>query len=399
MNMKQKTALITGITGQDGAYLAEYLLKKGYIVHGIKRRSSSFNTERIDHIYQDPHVEDQKFMLHFGDLTDSMNLTRIIQEVQPDEIYNLAAMSHVAVSFEIPEYVANADGVGTLRLLEAVRLLGLSDKTRIYQASTSELYGMVQQVPQSEKTPFYPRSPYAVAKMYAYWITVNYREAYNMYACNGILFNHESPIRGETFVTRKITRAVSRIALSLQEKVFLGNLSSKRDWGHAKDYIKGMYLILQQDEPDDYVLATGVTTEIREFIRMSFAELGLEIAFKGKGAEEKGFLVGINEKVFIEKVGEQYLENIRKRLSTSPSALTSTLASASPVVSVDPRYYRPTEVDLLIGDPSKANEKLGWKPEYALKGLVEDMMLSDIRLMKKESYLKDGGFRTLNYFE
>lgn len=390
-----KTALITGITGQDGAYLAEYLLKKGYFVHGIKRRSSLFNTDRIDHLYEDPHIEDKSLTLHYGDLTDSMNLTRIIQEVQPDEIYNLAAMSHVAVSFEIPEYVANADGVGTLRILEAVRLLGLGRITRIYQASTSELYGMVQEVPQSEKTPFYPRSPYAVAKMYAYWITVNYREAYKMHASNGILFNHESPIRGETFVTSKITRAVSRIVLGMQEKVFLGNLSSKRDWGHAKDYIKGMYLILQQDEPDDYVLATGVTTEIREFIRMAFAELGLEIAFKGQGAEEKGYLVGIDEGLFKKAVGEQYLENILKRLSTSASTSTST----SPVVAVDPRYFRPTEVDLLIGDPTKANEKLGWKPEYDLKGLVEDMMQSDIQLMKKEAYLRDGGFRTMNYFE
>jgi len=390
-----KTALITGVTGQDGAYLSEFLLKKGYTVHGIKRRSSLFNTDRIDHIYEDPHVENQKFVLHYGDLTDSMNLTRIIQEVQPDEIYNLAAMSHVQVSFETPEYVANADGIGTLRILEAVKLLGLAQRTRIYQASTSELYGLVQQVPQSEKTPFYPRSPYAVAKMYAYWITVNYREAYNMYACNGILFNHESPIRGETFVTRKITRAVSRIALGMQEKVFLGNLSSRRDWGHAKDYIKGMYLILQQDEPDDYVLATGVTTEIREFIRMAFAELGLEIVFKGQNADEKGYLVGIDEKLFVTKVGEGYLENIKKRISP----LTSTSTSPFSLVEVDPRYFRPTEVDLLIGDPTKAREKLGWYPEYDLKGLVEDMMQSDIHLMKKEAYLREGGFRTMNYFE
>ncbi|MCF6171903.1 MAG: GDP-mannose 4,6-dehydratase, partial [Bacteroidales bacterium] len=308
--MNKKTALITGITGQDGAYLAEYLIKKGYLVHGIKRRSSLFNTDRIDHLYEDPHVENKRLTLHYGDLTDSMNLTRIIQETQPDEIYNLAAMSHVQVSFDTPEYTANADGLGTLRILEAVRLLGLTKKTKIYQASTSELYGMVQEVPQNERTPFYPRSPYGVAKMYAYWITVNYREAYGMYACNGILFNHESPIRGETFVTRKITRAVSRIALGMQEKVFLGNLGSKRDWGHAKDYIKGMYLILQQDEPEDYVLATGVTTEIREFIRMSFAELGLELVFHGEGADEKGYIVGIDEKVFIEKAGAQYLEQI-----------------------------------------------------------------------------------------
>jgi GDPmannose 4,6-dehydratase len=385
-----KTALITGVTGQDGAYLSEFLLKKGYIVHGLKRRSSMFNTDRIDHIFQDPHVDNANFILHYGDMTDSTNLIRIIQEVQPDEIYNLAAMSHVHVSFDTPEYTANADGLGTLRLLEAIRILGLEKKTRIYQASTSELYGMVQEVPQTEKTPFYPRSPYAVAKMYAYWITVNYREAYNLYACNGILFNHESPIRGETFVTRKITRAVSRIALGMQEKVFLGNLSSKRDWGHAKDFIKGMYLILQQDEPDDYVLATGVTTEIREFIRISFAELGLEIIFKGKKRDEKGYLVGINEKVFVKKVGEQYIENIK-------SIIAETVNNA--VVEVDSRYFRPTEVDLLLGDPSKANEKLGWIPEYDLQGLVEDMISSDVQLMKKESYLKEGGFRIMNYFE
>ena len=312
-----KTALITGITGQDGAYLAEYLIKKGYIVHGIKRRASLFNTDRIDHLYQDPHEKERNFILHYGDLTDSMNLTRIIQEVQPDEIYNLAAMSHVQVSFGTPEYTANADGIGTLRILEAVRLLGLIKKTRIYQASTSELYGLVHEVPQSEKTPFYPRSPYAVAKLYAYWITVNYREAYGMYASNGILFNHESPIRGETFVTRKITRAVSRIALGMQEKIFLGNLSSKRDWGHAKDYIKGMYLILQQDKPDDYVLATGITTSIREFIRMSFAEIGLEITFRGKGKAEKGCLTAIDENLFTQKVGEQYLANIKQKIAPS----------------------------------------------------------------------------------
>jgi len=394
--MKSKIALITGITGQDGAYLTEYLLKKGYIVHGIKRRSSLFNTDRIDHLYEDPHVENKRLNLHYGDLTDSMNITRIIQEVQPDEIYNLAAMSHVKVSFDTPEYVANADGLGTLRILEAVRLLGLSNKTKVYQASTSELYGLVQEVPQSEKTPFYPRSPYAVAKMYAYWITVNYREAYDMFACNGILFNHESPIRGETFVTRKVTRAVSRIVLGMQDKVFMGNLSSKRDWGHAKDYIKGMYLILQQEEPDDYVLATGITTEIREFIRMSFAETGLEIEFTGTGADEKGYLVGIDEKLFIQKVGEQYLENIKSKITPSLShSVTQSLA----LVEVDPRYFRPTEVDLLIGNPTKAQTKLGWKPEYNLKGLVEDMMQSDINLMKKDAYLREGGFRTMNYFE
>ncbi len=391
--MSQKTALITGVTGQDGAYLSEYLLKKGYVVHGIKRRSSLFNTDRIDHIYQDPHVENRNFMLHYGDMTDSMNLTRIIQEVQPDEIYNLAAMSHVAVSFETPEYTANADGIGTLRLLEAVRLLGLTEKTRIYQASTSELYGLVQQVPQSEKTPFYPRSPYAVAKMYAYWITVNYREAYKMHANNGILFNHESPIRGETFVTRKVTRALSRIALGMQQTVYMGNLSSKRDWGHAKDYIKAMYLILQQDEPDDYVIATGITTTIRDFIRMAAAELGMEITFTGEGAEEKGYLKAIDEKLFCEKVGEKYLEAIKNRMVSSPTG------GAVPFVAVDPQYFRPTEVDLLIGDPTKAMTKLGWKPQYDLKGLVEDMMQSDIHLMKKDAYLREGGYRTLNYFE
>ena len=390
-----KTALITGITGQDGAYLAEYLIKKGYKVHGIKRRASSFNTERIDHIYQDPHVENRNLILHYGDLTDSMNLTRIIQEVQPDEIYNLAAMSHVAVSFETPEYVANADGIGTLRLLEAVRLLGLSKITRIYQASTSELYGMVQEVPQSEKTPFYPRSPYAVAKMYAYWITVNYREAYNMHATNGILFNHESPIRGETFVTRKVTRAISRIALGMQDRVYLGNLSSKRDWGHAKDYIRAMHAILQQDEPDDYVIATGITTTIRDFIKMSAAEIGLELTFKGEGADEKGYVTDINENKFIQKVGEKYLKNMLAKVST----LMGGDLEGGAIVAVDPQYFRPTEVELLIGDPTKAHEKLGWKPEYDLKGLVEDMMQSDIQLMKKDAYLKDGGFRTLNYFE
>lgn len=382
-----KTALITGVTGQDGAYLSEYLLKKGYIVHGIKRRSSLFNTDRIDHLYQEPHLDHRNFILHYGDMTDSMNLTRIIQEVQPDEIYNLAAMSHVKVSFDTPEYTANADGIGTLRILEAVRLLGL--KSRIYQASTSELYGLVQQVPQTEKTPFYPRSPYAVAKMYAYWITVNYREAYGMHASNGILFNHESPVRGETFVTRKVTRAISRIALGMQDKVFLGNLSSKRDWGHAKDYIKAMYLILQQDQPDDYVIATGVTTTIRDFIRMACNEVGLEVSFTGAGADEKGFLSGIDEKIFTEKVGEAYLEGIRKRLKDGNPEF----------VSVDPMYFRPTEVELLIGDATKARTKLNWTPKYDLAGLVADMMQSDIHLMQKDAYLKDGGYRTLNYFE
>ena len=393
--MKQKTALITGVTGQDGAYLSEYLLRKGYLVHGLKRRSSMLNTERIDHLYQDPHTENRNLFLHYGDLTDSMNLTRIIQEVQPDEIYNLAAMSHVQVSFETPEYTANADGIGTLRILEAVRLLGLTKKTRIYQASTSELYGMVQQVPQTEKTPFYPRSPYAVAKMYAYWITVNYREAYGIHASNGILFNHESPIRGETFVTRKVTRALSRIALGMQDKLFMGNLNSKRDWGHAKDYIKAMYLILQQDEPDDYVIATGVTTTIRDFIRMAAAEIGLELYFTGEGVNDKGYLTGIDEKIFADKVGEQYLENLKTRISLSHS---HPLAS-SQIVGVDPAYFRPTEVDLLIGNPTKANTKLGWIPQYDLKGLVEDMMQSDVRLMKKDAWLREGGYRTMNYFE
>ena len=381
----KKVALITGITGQDGAYLAELLLKKGYIVHGLKRRSSMFNTERIDHLYQDPHVNDRNLLLHYGDMTDSMNLTRIIQETQPDEIYNLAAMSHVKVSFDTPEYTANADGIGTLRLLEAVRLLNLTHKTRIYQASTSELYGMVQEVPQKETTPFYPRSPYAVAKMYAYWITVNYREAYGMHASNGILFNHESPLRGETFVTRKITRAASRIAMGMQSKLFLGNLSSKRDWGHAKDYVRAMYLILQQDTPDDYVIATGITTEVREFVRMAFGEIGLIIAFKGDGKDEKGFIDSIDEAKFTEWVGADFLEIVR--------------AIKEPVIEVDANYFRPTEVDLLIGDATKSRTKLNWIPEYDLKALVEDMMRSDVKLMKKETYLKEGGFKVLNYFE
>ena len=382
-----KTALITGVTGQDGAYLSEYLLKKGYVVHGIKRRSSLLNTDRIDHLYQDPHTDQRNFILHYGDMTDSMNLTRIIQEVQPDEIYNLAAMSHVKVSFDIPEYTANADGMGTLRILEAVRLLGM--KSRIYQASTSELFGLVQQVPQSEKTPFYPRSPYAVAKMYAYWITVNYREAYGMHASNGILFNHESPVRGETFVTRKVTRAISRIALGMQDTVYMGNLSSKRDWGHAKDYVKAMYLILQQDQPDDYVIATGITTTIRDFIQMACNEIGMEISFKGSGADEVGFITAIDEKTFIEKVGEKYVEKIRERIKTKNAE----------IVRVDPMYFRPTEVELLIGDPTKAQTKLNWHPQYDLAGLVADMMQSDIRLMQKDAYLKDGGYQTLNYFE
>lgn len=381
----KKVALISGITGQDGAYLAELLLKKGYIVHGIKRRSSLFNTDRIDHLYQDPHVENRNLILHYGDLTDSMNLTRIIQETQPDEIYNLAAMSHVKVSFDTPEYTANADGIGTLRILEAVRLLGMTKKTRIYQASTSELYGLVQEIPQKETTPFYPRSPYAVAKMYAYWITVNYREAYGMHASNGILFNHESPMRGETFVTRKITRATARIAMGMQERTYLGNMSARRDWGHAKDYVRAMWLVMQQDEPDDYVIATGVTTEVREFVRLAFAELGLHIEFRGTGLDEKGFIGSIDEDRFVEAVGAEFLPHI-KEVTRS-------------VVEVDPAYFRPTEVELLIGDATKARTKLGWMPEYDLKGLVEDMMKSDVKLMKKATYLKDGGFRIMNYFE
>jgi len=381
----KKTALITGITGQDGAYLAELLLKKGYTVHGLKRRSSLFNTDRIDHLYQDPHVDNRNLILHYGDMTDSMNLTRIIQETQPDEIYNLAAMSHVKVSFDTPEYTANADGIGTLRILEAVRLLGLAQKTRIYQASTSELYGLVQEVPQKETTPFYPRSPYAVAKMYAYWITVNYREAYNMHASNGILFNHESPLRGETFVTRKITRAAARIAMGMQDKLYLGNLSAQRDWGHAKDYVQAMYLILQQDKPDDYVIATGITTEVREFVRMAFAEIGISIGFKGEGVNEKGLIESIDTAKFTERVGAEFLEAI-KQIKT-------------PVVEVDAAYFRPTEVELLIGDPTKSKTKLNWKPEYDLPALVQDMMRSDVKVMKKETYLKEGGFRILNYFE
>lgn len=383
-----KTALITGITGQDGAYLAEFLIKKGYTVHGVKRRASSFNTERIDHLYQDPQIENRNLILHYGDLTDSMNITRIIQEVQPDEIYNLAAMSHVKVSFDIPEYTANADGIGTLRVLEAVRLLGLIDKTKIYQASSSELYGLVQQVPQTEKTPFYPRSPYAVAKLYAYWITVNYREAYGIHASNGILFNHESPIRGETFVTRKVTRALSRIALGMQEAMYMGNLSSTRDWGHAKDYVKAMYLVLQQDKPDDYVIATGITTSIRDFIIMAGKEIGLQISFTGEDINEEGVVTAVDEKIFSEKVGEQFLEGIKLRINKK-----------SHVVGVDPQYFRPTEVELLMGDSTKARTKLGWEPEYTLEGLIKEMMEGDVKLMKKESWLKQGGFKTLNYFE
>lgn len=369
-----KIALITGVTGQDGAYLSEFLLKKNYIVHGLKRRSSQFNTDRIDHLYQDPHEEDRNFILHYGDMTDSTNLIRLIKEIQPDEIYNLAAMSHVHVSFEIPEYTGNADGLGTLRILDAVRLLGLEKKTRIYQASTSELYGKVQEVPQSETTPFYPRSPYAVAKMYAYWITVNYREAYGMYACNGILFNHESPLRGETFVTRKITRATSRIALGLQDKFYLGNLDAQRDWGHAKDYVRMMWMILQAEEAEDWVIATGKTTPVRDFVRMSFAEVGIELEFKGEGVDEKAYV-------------------------KSCSNLEFQLEEGKEVLAVDPKYFRPTEVDLLIGDATKANTKLGWTPEYDLQDLVKEMMASDVKLMQKETHLQDGGYKILNYFE
>lgn len=378
----QKVALITGVTGQDGAYLAEFLLRKGYLVHGLKRRSSLFNTDRIDHLYQDPHLDNRNFVLHYGDLTDSTNLIRIIQETQPDEIYNLAAQSHVKVSFDTPEYTANADGIGTLRILEAVRLLGLVEKTRIYQASTSELYGLVQAVPQSETTPFYPRSPYAVAKMYGYWITVNYREAYKMYACNGILFNHESPVRGETFVTRKITRAAAKIALGLQSKLFLGNLSAQRDWGHAKDYVEAMWLILQQDTPEDFVIATGVTTTVRDFVRLSFGELGVTIEFSGKDEQEKGVVIDRDD----ERLNE---------LGIDPEGIKL----GQTVVKVDPRYYRPTEVDLLIGDPTKAQTQLNWVPKYDLQMLVSEMVHSDLHLMRKEQYLKDGGFETLNYFE
>ena len=369
-----KVAFITGVTGQDGAYLSEFLLKKGYQVHGLKRRASQFNTDRIDHLYQDPHVENRNFILHYGDMTDSTNLIRLIKEIQPDEIYNLAAMSHVHVSFEIPEYTGNADGLGTLRILDAVRLLGLEKKTRIYQASTSELYGKVQEVPQSETTPFYPRSPYAVAKMYAYWITVNYREAYNMYACNGILFNHESPIRGETFVTRKITRATSRIALGLQDKMYLGNLDAKRDWGHAKDYVRMMWMILQAEEAEDWVIATGKTTPVREFVRMAFAEVGIVLEFKGEGVEEKGYVASCSNIKFQLEIGQE-------------------------VLAVDPKYFRPTEVELLIGDATKANTKLGWIPEYDLQDLVKDMMRSDVKLMQKDQYLKNEGYKTFNYYE
>ena len=385
-----KVAFITGVTGQDGAYLSEFLLKKGYEVHGMKRRSSLFNTDRIDHLYQDPHVDNRNFFLHYGDMTDSTNITRLIKEIQPDEIYNLAAMSHVAVSFETPEYTGNADGLGTLRILDAVRLLGLEKKTRIYQASTSELYGKVQEVPQSETTSFYPRSPYAVAKMYAYWITVNYREAYGMYACNGILFNHESPLRGETFVTRKITRATSRIALGLQDKFYLGNLDAKRDWGHAKDYVRMMWMILQADEAEDWVIATGKTTSVREFVRMSFAEVGIKLRFEGAGLSE----IGIIDSIDVEKYQRALNPNNEK-----PTTNNELPEIGKEVLAVDPKYFRPTEVDLLIGDPTKAKQKLGWECQYDLQGLVKEMMKSDVKLMQKDQYLKDGGYSTLNYFE
>jgi len=372
-NKMSKTALITGVTGQDGAYLSSLLLKKDYIVHGIKRRASLFNTDRIDHLYQDPHVSSRNFILHYGDLTDSTNLIRIIQEAQPDEIYNLGAMSHVKVSFDTPEYTANADGIGTLRILEAVRLLGLTKKTKIYQASTSELYGLVQEIPQSEKTPFYPRSPYGVAKLYAYWMTVNYREAYNMFACNGILFNHESPLRGETFVTRKITRAAAQIALGMTSKLYVGNLDASRDWGHAKDYVEAMYLMLQQDEPEDFVIATGITTTVRDFIRMSFKELGAELEFKGKGKDEKGSIKSCDDN-FNFKPGQE-------------------------VVAVDPNYFRPTEVDLLIGDATKAKEKLGWQPKYTLQEMVKEMVAYDVELFRKHKILLEAGFHVLPQHE
>ena len=368
-----KVALITGVTGQDGAYLSELLLQKGYIVHGIKRRSSLFNTDRIDHLYQDPHEKNVQFTLHYGDLSDSTNLIRIIQEVQPDEIYNLGAMSHVKVSFDTPEYTANADGIGTLRLLEAIRILGLEKKTKIYQASTSELYGLVQEVPQKETTPFYPRSPYAVAKLYAYWITVNYREAYGMFACNGILFNHESPLRGETFVTRKITRGVAQLALGLTNKLYMGNIDAKRDWGHAKDYVEAMWRILQQEEPEDYVIATGITTTVRDFIRMAFEKVGVELEFSGEGVNEKGYV----------------------KSCTGEYAFTE----GQEVVCIDPRYFRPTEVDLLIGDPTKAKQKLNWQPKYTLRELVAEMVEADVQAFQREKMLAEAGFKIYTQYE
>ncbi|TWJ00648.1 GDPmannose 4,6-dehydratase [Mucilaginibacter frigoritolerans] len=369
-----KVALITGITGQDGSYLAEYLLKKGYTVHGIKRRSSLFNTDRIDHLYQDPHESNRNFVLHYGDLSDSTNLIRIVQQTQPDEIYNLGAMSHVKVSFDTPEYTANVDGIGTLRILEAVRILNLVKKTKIYQASTSELYGLVQQVPQSETTPFYPRSPYAVAKLYGYWITVNYREAYGLFACNGILFNHESPLRGETFVTRKITRGVAKIAMGLQDKLYLGNLDARRDWGHAKDYVEAMHLMLQQEKPEDFVIATGITTMVRDFVKLAFAVLGITIDFKGEGINEKGYVTSCSNPDYL-------------------------LETEKEIVCVDAKYFRPTEVDLLIGDPTKCQQKLGWKPKYDLKALVDEMVSADVELFNRERLLKESGYLVKNQYE
>lgn len=387
--MINKIALITGINGQDGSYLADYLINiGGYQVHGIKRRTSLINTDRIDHLYQDPHESERNLILHYGDMTDSTNLIRIIREVEPDEIYNLAAMSHVAVSFELPEYVANVDGIGTLRILEAIRLLGMEDKVRFYQASSSELYGLVREVPQKETTPFYPRSPYAAAKLYAYWITVNYREAYGIHASNGILFNHESPVRGETFVTRKITRAIARIVLGLQDCLFVGNLNSHRDWGHAKDYVRAMWLILQQDMPDDYVISTGISTSIRDFINRSAGEIGLELEFNGESLKEFGFIKHIEEDKFIQTVGSDFLKLVQNMKSKKKV-----------IIKVDPGYFRPTEVDHLVGDATKAKTKLGWEPEYDLNALIKEMMLSDIMLMKKEDYLKQGGFNIQNYFE
>ena len=372
--MKKRVALITGITGQDGSYLAEFLLKKSYIVHGIKRRASSFNTDRIEHLYQDPHIENRNLILHYGDMTDSMSLTKIIKEVKPDEICNLAAMSHVRVSFDIPEYVANTDALGALRILEAIRLLGLTDKIKVYQASTSELFGKAQEVPQSENTPFYPRSPYGVAKLYAFWTTKNYREAYNIFACNGILFNHESPVRGETFVTRKITRAAAKICLGIQDKLYLGNLDAKRDWGHAKDYVRMMWMILQAKKPDDWVIATGKTTTVRDFVKMAFLYANVEIQFEGEGINEKAIVISCSNDKYQIKIGQE-------------------------VVAVDQKYFRPTEVDLLVGDPRKANIELGWKPKYNLESLVNEMMESDLKLMTKDQYLKDGNYKTMNYFE
>ena len=390
-NTSKRVALITGITGQDGSYLAEFLLKKGYEVHGIKRRASSFNTDRIDHLYVDAHdltPNTPHLTLHYGDMTDSMNLTKIIQDIQPDEIYNLAAMSHVAVSFETPEYVANADGTGTLRILEAVKLLGLTKKTRIYQASTSELFGKVQETPQKETTPFYPRSPYAAAKMYAYWITVNYREAYGMFACNGILFNHESPRRGETFVTRKITRGLTRILLGLDKKLYLGNLSAKRDWGHAKDYVKMMWMILQYEKPEDWVIATGRTTEIREFVRLACKYIGIEIEFVGEGVDEKGIVKSVDFSILkdeLEKIGAD--KEIIQHLTSNIKNLV-----AKPIIEVDPKYFRPTEVDFLLGDATKAKEKIGWEPQITLEEMTEEMMENDLKENYKELVLKKYGF-------